>query len=210
MKIGIKQIGFSSVTLVIMLVCVYSSVFGMAGKKIFPEPANIEISMRTGSMIITRPDNKIFNVDLEDEIPWIPSGSMIEIVWGRAQLNIGVIEVIIKKGGRIKLWENRKTGTVNVVIPKKSKTNIKITVGEMFIIADKGDKIKIMIDEIAKIAKITVIKGTVAIVRRGKKKVIARQGTVTKSLLSSESRLANLSQPEPEVIEELESSPHLP
>ncbi len=192
-----------------MVFCFYSSVFGMAGKKTFPKPATIEITMRTGSMIITRPDDKIFNVDLEDEIPWIPSGSMIEIVWGRAQLNIGVIEVIIKKGGRIKLWENRKTGTVNVVVPKKCKTNIKITVGEMFILANKGDKIKIVIDEIAKIAKITVIKGNVTVVR-GKEKFTARQGTVTKTFLSRESRSTNLSQPEPEVIEELEASPHLP
>jgi hypothetical protein len=160
-------------------------------------------------MIITRPDDKIFNVDLEDEIPWISSGSMIEIVWGRAQLNIGVIEVIIKKGGSIKLWENRKTGTVNIVVPKKCETNIKITVGEMFILANKGDKIKIVIDEIAKIAKITVIKGNVTIVR-GKEKFKARQGTVTKTLLSRESRSTNLFQPEPEVIEELEASPHLP
>ncbi len=209
MKIEIKQVIFGSVSLVIMVFCVYSSVFGMASKRILSKPSSIKVVMRTGSIIVTRPDNKVFNVDLEDEIPWIPSGSMIEVVWGRAKLNIGVGEITIKKGGRIKLWENKKTGTVSVVVPKGSKTNIKVSVGEMFVIVDEGDKIKIVIDEIAKIAKIMVIKGKINVVR-GQERFTADQGSAIEGFLNITGRLSNLPQPEPEVIEELEASPHLP
>ncbi|MCK4533868.1 hypothetical protein KAU39_08785, partial [bacterium] len=206
MKIEIKQVIFGSVSLVIMAFCFYSSAFGMGSKRILPKPSSIKILMRTGSIIVTRPDNKIFNVDLEDEIPWIPSGSMIEVVWGRAKVSIGVGEIIIKKGGRIKLWENKKTGTVSVVVPKRSKTNIKVSVGETFVIVNKGDKIKITIDEIAKIAKIMVIKGKIDVIR-GQERFTANQGSVIETFFNITGRLSNLPQPEPEVIEDLEASP---
>ncbi|MCK5533816.1 hypothetical protein KAI68_01775 [bacterium] len=209
MKTRIKQVFFSSMVLIIMLLFGYSSLFAMGSKRVFDKPSRIEVVMRTGSIIVTRPDNKVFHVDLEDKLPWIPSGSMVEVVWGRARLNIGVGEITIKKGGRIKLWENRKTGTVTVVVPKESKTNIRVSVGDMFVIVNKGDKIKITIDEISKIAKITVIKGKIR-VTRGQERFTANQGSIIKSFLNITGRLSNLPQPEPEVIEELEASPHLP
>lgn len=209
MKIKNNGLFFCGIIFTIILFCFPSVGFTMGTKKIFPKPWSIEVITRTGSLKIVRPDGKEFTVDLEEKLPWIPSGSQVQVMWGRAQLKIGVVEVVIKKEGRIKLWGKRKTGTIHIMVPPRSKTNIKVTVGDTIVIVNERDRIKVMVDEFSKIAKITMIKGEVEIVR-GEEEFIASQGMVIVSLLDVKGRILDLSRPKPEVIEEIEASPYSP
>lgn len=123
----------------------------------------VKVTARTGKIRIIRPDGKVVTIARDKSIPPIPSGSKIRVLSGEVQLKVSLIKIKIEKKGIVQLWEDEKTGKINIGVDKKSKGEVKVTVFGNTIIVDPDEEIGVVVNKELGTGRVMVVKGEVLI-----------------------------------------------
>jgi hypothetical protein len=167
------------------------------------EIKKIKLVKHTGTIKFITPDITRKTIKKGDKPPFIPIGSVILVVSGKAKIEVDNIILTMEKGGIIQPKFNTKTKKISINVPKKSKGTVKATVGDTKVFLKRGQKIYIEFNKITARFTITAVKGRVRMITPSGE-IFARKGKsiVTGPLLSD----VVIPEPEEPILEEASPS----
>ena len=119
--------------LIAVLIMPGNAVYGAGAKSKAPAMIALQVSARSGTVELTKPDGTKLVITKDKPLPKVPSGTIIKAVTGVLVLDVGGSMFVIETGESLSIKVNKLgeyictvvTGEINVVTPTKEKIILK-------------------------------------------------------------------------------------